>query len=221
VRAWTPRREQHRLRYITARYAAFPNLFLWTIANEYETHPDGRYHFDQPDDPDWARATARFIKQHNPYQHLVTVHPAVSALAQGPDLDRQAGTDHLKQFMLLEWLADVRVQAGFQYLLPHIVKDTSRDGHDGCLASFVGCLDVPTGLVSIHYRHAHVHEDEVRFPSFKARKCLGCSIASGPDGASWIATATRKQLPLPTSLVTVIWPPINRANRWLIAKPSP
>ena len=42
-RAWTPRRERAWLRYVIARYAAFPNVFLWTIANEYETHPDGKY----------------------------------------------------------------------------------------------------------------------------------------------------------------------------------
>ena len=83
VRAWTPRRQRQWLRYIIARYAAFPNLFLWTIANEYETHPDGRYRLDLPDDPDWARETARFIKQHDPYRHLVTVHPVISASTRG------------------------------------------------------------------------------------------------------------------------------------------
>jgi hypothetical protein len=83
VKAWTPRRQRQWLRYVTARYAAFPNLFLWTIANEYETHPDGRYRLDVPDDPQWARATARFIKQHDPYRHLVTVHPVISASTQG------------------------------------------------------------------------------------------------------------------------------------------
>jgi len=83
VRAWTPARERQWLRYVTARYAAFPNLFLWTIANEYETHPDGRYRLDVPDDPDWAKATARFIKQHDPYRHPVTVHPVVSAGTRG------------------------------------------------------------------------------------------------------------------------------------------
>ncbi|MCW5558671.1 MAG: DUF5060 domain-containing protein, partial [Verrucomicrobiae bacterium] len=38
---WTPARERLWLRYLTARYGAFDNLFLWTLANEYETHPDG------------------------------------------------------------------------------------------------------------------------------------------------------------------------------------
>jgi hypothetical protein len=80
VKAWTAKRQRQWLRYITARYAAFPNLFLWTIANEYETHPDGRYRLVVPDDPDWAKATARFIKHHDPYRHLVTVHPVVSSV---------------------------------------------------------------------------------------------------------------------------------------------
>jgi len=81
---WTPERERLWLRYLMARYSAFPNIFLWTIANEYETHPDGKYRLDVPDDPAWAKATARFIKQHDPYRHPVTVHPVVSATAKSP-----------------------------------------------------------------------------------------------------------------------------------------
>ncbi|MCW3055201.1 MAG: hypothetical protein JWN14_4371 [Chthonomonadales bacterium] len=50
--AWTPAREHLWLRYLTARYSAFENIFLWTIANEYETHPDGKYRLDYP--PMWT-----------------------------------------------------------------------------------------------------------------------------------------------------------------------
>ncbi|MCU0914307.1 MAG: serine hydrolase [Planctomycetes bacterium] len=82
-RVWTRQREQAWLRYVLARCAAVPNVFLWTIANEYEVHPDGRYRLDVPGDPDWARATARFIKAHDPYRHPVTVHPVISANARG------------------------------------------------------------------------------------------------------------------------------------------
>ena len=32
---------------------------------------------------DWAKATARFIKANDPYRHLVTVHPVVSASRRG------------------------------------------------------------------------------------------------------------------------------------------
>jgi len=81
--AWTPARERLWLRYVVSRYAAFGHVFLWTIANEYETHPDGRYRLDFPDDVDWAKATTQFIKANDPYHHLVTVHPVVSASRRG------------------------------------------------------------------------------------------------------------------------------------------
>lgn len=82
--AWTPARERLWLRYLTARYAAFDNVFLWTVANEYETHPDGKYRLDLPADVEWAKATARFIKASDPYRHPVTVHPVISASRRGP-----------------------------------------------------------------------------------------------------------------------------------------
>jgi hypothetical protein len=80
---WTPARERLWLRYVLARYAAFPNIFLWTLANEYETHPDGKYRLDRPNDVVWAKATAQLVKQFDPYRHLVTVHPVVSSSARG------------------------------------------------------------------------------------------------------------------------------------------
>lgn len=83
TKLWTPAREQLWLRHLVARYGAFHNLFLWTLANEYETHPDGRYRLDLPMDLDWAQATARRVKQLDPYHHLVTVHPVISSSARG------------------------------------------------------------------------------------------------------------------------------------------
>jgi hypothetical protein len=83
TRQWTPARERLWLRYVIARYAACDNVFLWTLSNEYETHPDGSYRLDRPGDPDWAKATARLVKQHDPYGHPVTVHPVISSSAKG------------------------------------------------------------------------------------------------------------------------------------------
>jgi hypothetical protein len=80
---WTPARERLWLRYLLARYSAFDNIFMWTISNEYETHPDGRYRLDVPGDIEWVKETARFIKENDPYHHMVTVHPVVSSTAQG------------------------------------------------------------------------------------------------------------------------------------------
>jgi len=82
-RLGTPERERAWLRYVIARYAAMPNVFLWTVANEYETHPDGEYRLDVPCDPDWAKATARTIKAYDPYRHPVAVHPVISANVRG------------------------------------------------------------------------------------------------------------------------------------------
>lgn len=83
TRLWTPERERLWLRYVIARYGAFDNIFLWTLANEYETHPDGRYRLDLPGDVAWAQATARLVKQFDPYHHPVTVHPVISSSTQG------------------------------------------------------------------------------------------------------------------------------------------
>ncbi len=81
--AWTPAREHQWLRYLLARYGAFDNVFLWTLANEYETHPDGKYRLDVPGDIEWVKSTASFIKANDPYHHLVTVHPVISASRKG------------------------------------------------------------------------------------------------------------------------------------------
>ncbi len=80
---WTPPREHLWLNYLIARYGAFDNIFMWTISNEYETHPDGKYRLDIPDDIDWVKATSRLIKRNDPYGHLVTVHPVVSSSTTG------------------------------------------------------------------------------------------------------------------------------------------
>lgn len=83
TKAWTPARERLWLRYVVSRYAAFDNVFLWTVANEYETHPDGKYRLDFPGDVEWAKSVARFVKASDPWKHLVTVHPVVSASRLG------------------------------------------------------------------------------------------------------------------------------------------
>ncbi len=83
TRLWTLERERLWLRYVVARYAAFDNLFLWTLANEYETHPDGRYRLDRSGDVAWVKATAQLVKQLDPYHHPVTVHPVISASTRG------------------------------------------------------------------------------------------------------------------------------------------
>ncbi|HMI05372.1 MAG TPA: DUF5060 domain-containing protein, partial [Pedobacter sp.] len=83
TKQWTPDRERQWLKYLLARYSAFSNIFMWTISNEYETHPDGAYRLDNPGDVDWAIRTAKFITENDPYRHLVTVHPVISSSTTG------------------------------------------------------------------------------------------------------------------------------------------
>jgi len=72
---WTSERERAWLDYVVARYAAYSNLAYWTLANEYETYPDGMYRFDYPEDVEWAKRTARYVRRIDPYRHLIAVHP--------------------------------------------------------------------------------------------------------------------------------------------------
>jgi hypothetical protein len=80
---WNPERERLWLRHVLARYSAFNNVFLLTLANEYETHPDGKYRLDPNDDVPWAKNTARLVKELDPYRHPVSVHPVISSSMKG------------------------------------------------------------------------------------------------------------------------------------------
>ena len=71
---WTPAREELWGRYVVSRLSAYRTVFLWTIAQEYERYPAGRYRYDPADD-DWVRRMARLIRETDPHGHPVTVHP--------------------------------------------------------------------------------------------------------------------------------------------------
>lgn len=80
---WTRARQQTWLRHIVARVASFPNLFLWTVANEYERYPDGKYRLDRDQDTEWANFVAHQMRELDPYGHPVTVHPVISSSTRG------------------------------------------------------------------------------------------------------------------------------------------
>ncbi len=78
----TDEQQENFLRYLVARYTAYPNLALWTIANEYETYPDGKY-LVQGTDVDWSKARATFIRSIDPYRHLIGTHPFAGYSLEG------------------------------------------------------------------------------------------------------------------------------------------
>jgi len=69
------------------RYCRRANLFMYTIANEFERHPDGKYDYS-PADVDWAKRMAARIRALDPARPI-GCHPSVwitdqGAAGQGP-----------------------------------------------------------------------------------------------------------------------------------------
>ncbi len=65
--------ELHWIRYLIARYSAFPQLLIWCPANEYEFYPDGEPKWHRQADR-WIARLARAIKEIDPYRHPIGVH---------------------------------------------------------------------------------------------------------------------------------------------------
>lgn len=67
-----PEYEESWIRYLIARYAAYPSLYVWCPANEYEFYPgSAAYH---PVADRWFRKLAKLIKAYDPYRHPVGAH---------------------------------------------------------------------------------------------------------------------------------------------------
>lgn len=64
------------------RYRDRQNLFMFTIANEFERYPDGNYQYD-PSDVEWARAMAARIRELDA-MHPIGCHPSVWITDQDP-----------------------------------------------------------------------------------------------------------------------------------------
>jgi hypothetical protein len=70
------------IRTLVQRFRRRPNLLMYTIANEFERYPDGKYEYD-PDDVEWARGVAARIHELDPI-HPVGCHPSVWITDQDP-----------------------------------------------------------------------------------------------------------------------------------------
>ena len=65
------------------RFKGRDNLFMFTVANEFERYPDGNYQFD-PNDVEWARKVAARIREIDP-GHPIGCHPSVWITDQDPE----------------------------------------------------------------------------------------------------------------------------------------
>ena len=114
---WTRQDEDRWLRYLIARYAAYPNLIQWTVANEYELYPDGKYQIDLsdplPQEVVWGRDRIAFIQSQDPFDHPVAIHPEITddrAAEFFPDADliqhQTNGQDKVDRGCYYTWEGD-------------------------------------------------------------------------------------------------------------------
>ncbi|KPJ63522.1 MAG: hypothetical protein AMS15_00020 [Planctomycetes bacterium DG_23] len=70
-----PEWEELWMRYLVARYDAFNCVYFWTLMNEYEYYPDGRWKRQSSPLADrWAMRMARWLKSTAQHGHIVSVH---------------------------------------------------------------------------------------------------------------------------------------------------
>ena len=88
-----PEWEELWMRYLIARYDAFNCVYFWTLMNEYEYYPDGRWNpRSTPLADRWAMRMARWVKAVAQHGHIVSVHngPQMPPFAQRFATDPEA-----------------------------------------------------------------------------------------------------------------------------------
>ncbi len=68
-----PEYEELWFQYIIARYSAYPCVYIWCPANEYEFYPEGTAKYHSEADRFMKRMT-KFIRENDPYKHPIGVH---------------------------------------------------------------------------------------------------------------------------------------------------
>jgi Protein of unknown function (DUF4038)/Domain of unknown function (DUF5060) len=67
-----PEYEELWFKYIISRYTAYPSVYVWCPANEYEFYPgEVKYHTEADR---WMKRLAAMIRQYDPYCHPIGVH---------------------------------------------------------------------------------------------------------------------------------------------------
>lgn len=73
---WARQKEQDAwIDLLVKRYKDRPNLFMWTVANEFERYPDGKYVYSKSD-VEWVKAVAARIRRTDT-THPIGAHPSV------------------------------------------------------------------------------------------------------------------------------------------------
>lgn len=100
-RTWfTTEWEELWMRYLIARFDAFPAVYFWTPLNEYEYYPNGDWHW-KPASDRWALRVGRWIKATAPHGHILSMHngPVIPPFAERFRADPEA----VDSVMYQEW----------------------------------------------------------------------------------------------------------------------
>ena len=86
---------------LVKRYQDRSNLFMWTVANEFERYPDGQYSFSAGD-VEWGRAVAARIRRTDT-THPIGAHPSVWITKDDPFLKYGDSTQRRPQVVWPLW----------------------------------------------------------------------------------------------------------------------
>lgn len=71
---WTASRQNAWAKYLLSRLSAYSTVFLWTVTNEYELYPDGKYRYDGASDDNWVKSMGALFHASDPQRHPTTAH---------------------------------------------------------------------------------------------------------------------------------------------------
>jgi hypothetical protein len=176
---FTAEAEELWIRYLLARYDAYPSVYFWTLANEYEYLTNEYRH--NPAADRWALRVARLVKRLAPHGHPVTVH-------SGPELPPfasrfRANPDAVDVIMYQTWGTtgpnDAWLAAG--------IEDTITKALAGWAGSAVFAeygYETSPELADIMPGHGHLDPDHTRRGAWRGAFC-GVGVVAGFHQQWW------------------------------------
>jgi hypothetical protein len=176
---FTAEAEELWIRYLVARYDAYPCLYFWTLANEYE-YLTLEYRHNAVADR-WAMRLARLVKRLAPHAHPVTVH---NGPVRPPFADRfRSDPDAVDVIMFQDWGTkgprDAWLAAGID------------DSIDAALAGWPGSAvfaeygyETSPELADIMAGHGHLDAEHTRRGAWRAA-FRGLGVVAGFHNQWW------------------------------------
>ncbi|WP_165231838.1 DUF5060 domain-containing protein [Aquisphaera insulae] len=180
---------KRRLRYLIARWAAEPTLFAWEFWNEIP---------ESPAEVAWTAEMAAYLKQHDPYKHLVSNTYGTAPTWKLPDVDFSMAHMYGKAGDIADFTRmierETRAHLGFDK--PYILAefgidwqtgdekwDATRTGLNMHNGAWAGVMSGGAGTAMLWYWDSYVHPANLYHVLTPLRKFT--------DSVSWPTTAFR------------------------------